>query len=285
MPDNRFRPNLNNTFNMRTFLHKLTRFFRRLFGRSEQLTIDQQISRRTLISFSGFILLGAAAWKGWFWLKDQPLDQGLKGGVQEPLRKVLNADEKIFRSTLSPDHMAKTYPPSAAMKNVRTNGDIGLGTTDFHPDDWKLQVTRASNDNFYVTLDEIRQLPKTEIIFDFKCIEGWSMITHWGGVKFSDFMQHYGLGKEAAMKYIGLLTPDEDYYVGIDMPSALHPQTLLCYEMNGAPLPMAHGAPLRLIIPVKYGVKNLKRIGSLYFSNDRPGDYWFERGYDYYSGL
>jgi DMSO/TMAO reductase YedYZ molybdopterin-dependent catalytic subunit len=69
------------------------------------------------------------------------------------------------------------------------------------------------------------------------------------------------------------------------MPSAMHPQTLLCYQMNGKPLEPRHGAPLRLIIPVKYGVKNLKRIGKLYFSNDRPRDYWFERGYDYYCGL
>ncbi|HEY4108690.1 molybdopterin-dependent oxidoreductase, partial [Puia sp.] len=59
----------------------------------------------------------------------------------------------------------------------------------------------------------------------------------------------------------------------------------LCYEMTGQPLPANHGAPLRLIIPVKYGVKNLKRIGRMNFSNDRPRDYWFERGYDYYCGL
>lgn len=86
------------------------------------------------------------------------------------------------------------------------------------------------------------------------------------------------------MKYISLATPDKGYYVGIDMPSALHPQTLLCYEMNGKPLPVNQGFPLRLIIPVKYGIKHLKRIGTIYFSNDKPADYWAERGYDYYAG-
>ncbi len=134
-------------------------------------------------------------------------------------------------------------------------------------------------------MDELRQLPKTEMVFEFKCIEGWSQISWWGGVKFSDFIQHYGLHKEATMNYVGLTTPDDHYYVGIDTPSALHPQTLLAYEMTGQPLPMRHGAPLRLIIPVKYGVKNLKRVGKIFFSNDRPRDYWFERGYDYYCGL
>jgi len=262
------------------------RFRRRVFPPKETLTVEQQIKRRTLLSFSAFLVLGAAGWKGWQWLKHQPLDQGLKGGVQEPVRKVLDANEKIFRHTLSPDHMAKTYPVSAATKRVRTNGNIGLATTDFDPAAWKLEVqTAAGGKPFYVTMDEIRRLPKTEIVFDFKCIEGWSMITHWGGVTFSDFMKAYRLEKEAAMNYVGMMTPDQDYYVGIDMASALHPQTLLCYEMNGEPLPMSHGYPLRLIIPVKYGIKSLKRVGTIYFSEERPDDYWFERGYDYYSGL
>ena len=80
-------------------------------------------------------------------------------------------------------------------------------------------------------------------------------------------------------------TPNKEYYVGVDMPSALHPQTLLAYEMNGAPLTDDHGAPLRLMTPVKYGIKNIKRIGSIEFTTTRPDDYWAERGYDWYAGL
>jgi DMSO/TMAO reductase YedYZ molybdopterin-dependent catalytic subunit len=255
--------------------------FRRFFRKSGPLTVEQQIQRRTLLSFSSFIILGAAAWKGWFWLKDQ----GLNNGVQEPLRKVLNANEEVFNKTLTPGHLAKTYPKSSAVRNVRRNGDIGLDVKHFDASTWKFEVTRASKEKLSLNMEDIRQLPKTEIVFDFKCIEGWSQISYWGGVRFSDFMKKYGLDTEAAMKYISLTTPDREYYVGIDMPSALHPQTLLCYEMNGAPLPLDHGHPLRLIIPVKYGTKNLKRIGNLSFSNERPADYWFERGYDYFSGL
>jgi len=82
-----------------------------------------------------------------------------------------------------------------------------------------------------------------------------------------------------------MVTPDKGYYVGLDMPSALHPQTLLAYEMNGAPLEDGHGAPLRLVVPVKYGIKNIKRIGRIEYTNQRPPDYWAEQGYDYYSGL
>jgi len=256
-------------------------FFRKLFGYSEQLPVEQQIKRRTVLSFSAFALLGVAAWKSWFWLKDQPLDQG----VQEPLRKGLDANEAVFHHTLSPDHLAKTYPPSVAARNVRRNGNVGLAPKDFDAGSWKLQVQLSGDKTLHVGLDELQQLPKTSFAFEFKCIEGWSQISHWGGVRFSDFIQHYRLQKLATQPYVGFSTPDKEYYVGIDMPSALHPQTLLCYEMNGQPLPPEHGGPLRLIIPVKYGVKSLKRIGALFFSNERPPDYWFERGYDYFCGL
>ncbi len=63
-----------------------------------------------------------------------------------------------------------------------------------------------------------------------------------------------------------------------------HPQTLLCYEMNGEPLTLEHGAPLRLVTPVKYGIKNIKRIGTIRFTDKRPADFWAERGYDWYAG-
>ena len=101
----------------------------------------------------------------------------------------------------------------------------------------------------------------------------------------SDFIKHFNLADETELEYVGMETPDKTYYVGLDMPSALHPQTILAYEMNGRPLVSIHGAPLRLIVPVKYGIKNLKRIGTIFFSNSRPRDYWAENGYDYYSGL
>ena len=68
------------------------------------------------------------------------------------------------------------------------------------------------------------------------------------------------------------------------MKSALHPQTLLAYEQNGKPLAEEHGAPLRLVIPVKYGIKNIKRIGKIEYTNERPADYWAEEGYDWFAG-
>lgn len=243
--------------------------------------IQKQINRRSFISFSAFTLLGVAAWKVWFGIKDASQSDG----VQKPLRKILNADEKVFKPTLSDHHLAKTYPTSEAARNVRVNSNVGSHPQGFDPSAWRLEVQTLDKGPLSITLDELKALPKTDYAFEFKCIEGWSQVSWWGGVRFSDFITHYGLQKEAALEYVGMSTPDDQYYVGIDRASALHPQTILAYEMTGQPLPVNHGAPLRLIIPVKYGVKNLKRIGKIQFSNDRPRDYWFERGYDYYCGL
>jgi DMSO/TMAO reductase YedYZ molybdopterin-dependent catalytic subunit len=243
-------------------------------------SIEQVIRRKTIFSFAVWFLLGIAAVMGFRWLKGSPQDIG----VQAPLRKVLNANEAVFNKTLSDGHLAKTYPVSAAVTHVRVNGDVGM-SAGFDPRTWKLQVVRAAGDTLLLGLEDIQRLPRTEIVYDFKCIEGWSQVTHWAGAKFSDFVKYYHLDAQAGMKYVGLRTPDKAYYVGIDMPSALHPQTLLCYEMNGKPLPLNQGAPLRLIIPVKYGIKHIKRIGTMTFSDERPPDYWYERGYDYFSGL
>ena len=248
--------------------------------KKEQIVTEKQIRNKTFFAFLFFFLFIGACIIGWKWLHKQPKEQG----AIKPLRKVLNTNEDLFAYFFSSSRLSKEYPKNAAVRKPRVNGKIGLGD-DFDPTAWKLHLVRAPGDTLLITLDEIKALPKTEIIFDFKCIEGWSQVTHWGGVRFSDFVKKYGLDQQSNMQFTGLSTPDNGYYVGIDNASMMHPQTMLCYEMNGAALPMNQGYPLRLIIPVKYGIKHLKRIGTMYFSNERPPDYWFEQGYDYYSGL
>ncbi|MVN23360.1 molybdopterin-dependent oxidoreductase [Mucilaginibacter arboris] len=250
------------------------------------LTEGQKIRRRTFISFFSFIALNSAAYSGWRWLYKKAPEEaaGITAGAKKPLRRALNKTELAFRKIFSPNHFAKTYPKSSAAKKVRVNGDIGLGKP-VDTANWKLKVVKTPGEVLQVSLEELKALPKTEIIFDFKCVEGWDQIQHWAGVKLMDFIRHYHLEEQAKMEYAGLVTPDKEYYVGIDMPSFLHPQTILAYEMNDQPLRPEHGAPVRLIIPVKYGIKNLKNIASISFSNNRPPDYWAEQGYDYYSGL
>lgn len=146
-----------------------------------------------------------------------------------------------------------------------------------------------------LTLADIRALPRTEMTTEFKCVEGWSVVVHWAGARFADFItQFQPLTRDGSPpdinrpdqlpRYVSLVTPDGGYFVGMDILSALHRQTLLCYEMNGAPLTLAHGAPLRIVTPTKYGYKQIKRIGRITFTDTRPADYWAERGYDYDAG-
>lgn len=257
------------------------------FSKTTQVTAlsQKQINRRNFIAFTSFIGLNALAFGGWRWLYKSPAENAsVTGGARRPLRKVLNQNELIFEKTFSNDHLVQTYPKSMAAKNVRVNSLIGINKK-FDPNTWSLAVTKKDGSHLNISLKELMALPKTEIIYDFKCVEGWDQISHWGGVKFSDFINHYNLRAESMLKYVGFETPDKAYYVGIEMPGAMHPQTILAYEVNDRLLPIEHGAPLRLIIPVKYGIKNLKQIGTISFSDQRPPDYWAEQGYDYYSGL
>lgn len=251
-----------------------------------RIITNQSLNRRRFLSFAAFLGVGFATFKAWGWLNGLPVERkGITAGAKPLLRRAMEQNEQIFRETFSNDHLVQTYPKSMAAKQVRVNSSIGLRDPGFRVADWSLNVTRADGSVLQVSMSELLTLPKTEIVYDFKCVEGWDQIQWWGGVKFSDFIEHYGLQNEAKLGYVGLATPNEQYYVGLERAAAMHPQTILAYQVNGQFLPPQHGQPLRLIIPVKYGIKNLKRIGSIRFSDYRPRDYWAEHGYDYYSGL
>lgn len=138
-----------------------------------------------------------------------------------------------------------------------------------------------------LTIDDVLKLPRHELVTQFKCIEGWSQIVHWAGVRMADFLEAYPPetidGHEP--KYVYMETPDGDYYNGYDLKALRHPQALLVTEMMGAPLTQNHGAPLRLHLPTKYGYKQIKRIALISYTDDKPDDYWTKLGYDWYAGL
>jgi DMSO/TMAO reductase YedYZ molybdopterin-dependent catalytic subunit len=138
-----------------------------------------------------------------------------------------------------------------------------------------------------LTLEDILKLPHHELVTQFKCIEGWSQIVHWAGVRMADLLDAYppALVNGREPKYVYMETPNGDYYTGYDMDICRHQQTLLVTEMMGEPLTQYHGAPLRLHMPTKYGYKQIKRIGLISYTNDKPDDYWTKLGYDWYAGL
>ena len=240
-----------------------------------ELTPEQKMEMKTRRSF---LALGAGAVvvaAGGAWLAGQT---GVtEDGIPPVLRGILGFNEKVVRSTVySNSNLAATFPKSAIGK-IKANGAVGIDS----PVDpaWKLSVNGCD-----LNLADIQSLPHYEEIIDFKCVEGWSTVTQFAGARLSDFTAKFAPGGEKR-QFVGLQTPDKNYYVSLDMPGALHPQTLLAWEMNGNPLTPEHGAPLRLVIPVKYGIKNLKRIGRIEYTDQRPADYWHEQGYDWYAGL
>lgn len=138
-----------------------------------------------------------------------------------------------------------------------------------------------------LTMEDILSFPRHELVTQFKCIEGWSQIVHWAGIRMVDLLDAYPPARvdEKEPKYVYMETPDGDYYAGYDLDVCRHPQTLLVTEMMGQPLTQYHGAPLRLHMPTKYGYKQIKRIGLISYTNSRPDDYWTKLGYDWYAGL
>ena len=246
---------------------------------SKKSALERELARRTRRSFLTMGVSAAAAYGGWRWLRSSPED----GNLARPFRRILQLNERVAEAYFDPRHLAPTFAPEN-MEDLRVNGDIGL-VDDFDPSQWRLMVQGlAAGETHRLSLAEIKSLPRVEDLTQLKCIEGWSVVNQWAGVRFSDFTQKFA-PKSAGARYVSLQTPDKEYFVGLDMPSALHPQTLLCYEMNGAPLTGEHGAPLRLAIPVKYGIKNIKRIGAITYTGERPRDYWADDGYDWYAGL
>lgn len=259
----------------------------------DELTPEQ---RMRILSRRGFLWAGAAAigaYGGVRYLGSRSLDRG----TPWPFRRVLDANSDLWTDAFS-DRPVRRFARTE-ITALRRNGDEGLGE-DFDPSTWKLTVEGIAGENAKeFTLDQIKALPKHEMTTELFCIEGWSIVVHWAGARFVDFLKaHPPITQDGGdpdfdhpenlAKYVALETPDGGYYVGLDMPSAMHPDTLLCYEMNGkalGDLEEDHGAPLRLAIPVKYGIKNLKRIGTIRYTNDRPKDYWAEQGYDWHAGL
>jgi DMSO/TMAO reductase YedYZ molybdopterin-dependent catalytic subunit len=257
----------------------------------EVLRRSRQLTRRSFLTGGAAAVAGLA---GWHWLANSALEDG----IPWPLRRLLEFNEGLARAAFRETRLAPVFPAAAAadFAALRRNGRLGLEAP-LDTATWSLHVENGPGREHRLSLADIQALPRTDMVTELKCIEGWSQVIAWGGATLRDFVLKFGLGtrsgaapdlegrRDDLYRYVALETPDGDYYVGLDIDSALQPQTLLCYEMAGRPLTPAHGAPLRLAIPVKYGIKNLKRIGRLRFTDERPRDYWAERGYDWYAGL
>jgi len=207
------------------------------------------------------------------------------------LNSALRIDDDVAEALYSGNRRVPTYTKSqiTPLKNNYNGATPDPG----YISGWNLTIDGLDS-GLSISLD-IRNLMTRfsvhEQITRLVCVEGWSAIAWWAGLRFDDLLRTYPPMSQAKWARVeSSVNLDESgnpdpYFMSIDLATARHPQTLLATHFNGQPLTVDHGAPLRLLVPVKLGLKNVKAITRITYSAEEPRDYWAERGYSHYDGI
>lgn len=202
--------------------------------------------------------------------------------VQRALTAISRWNDGVQSRLFSPTRLAPEFPESRITRPFPFNAYYGRDEIRrVDAESWRLEVGGMVRDRRRWTLRELNQLPQVSQVTRHICIEGWSAIGKWSGVRFSDFLRH--VGADLTAKYVDFKCFD-DYSTSIDMATALHPQTQLSLRFADQSLPPEYGAPVKLRIPTKLGFKNPKHIAAIFVTNNYPGGYWEDRGYNWFSG-
>jgi DMSO/TMAO reductase YedYZ molybdopterin-dependent catalytic subunit len=233
-------------------------------------TESKSFSRRDLLKLSPLLLLAGC-------------DMTPNAGTESVLRTVQRFNDWVQSKVFDPAKLAPEYPDAevTSEEGFRVNGK-DAEDPDIDIESWNLAVEGLVNNPGTYTLEQIMRLPRRGMNTRHCCVEGWSMIPKWGGTPLREFLQVVGADPRA--QYL-VAECGDDYYTSYDMPSALHPQTLLCYEAYGKPLSLPHGAPVRIVMPTKLGYKSAKWVNKIIVTNEKPGGYWEDQGYDWFAGL
>jgi DMSO/TMAO reductase YedYZ molybdopterin-dependent catalytic subunit len=192
-------------------------------------------------------------------------------------------NERVDRLLFSTDRLAPEPPAS----DLTPEGDFPSyfisDMIPLAPADWALKVGGLVAHPDMFSLDALQKMPRTDMRIRHHCVEGWSAVAAWQGVRLRDLARQVGASPDA--RYVEFRSFDADYYSSWDIESAMHPQTILAYGMNGRMLYPDHGAPLRLYSAVKLGYKNVKYLTEVNFLPNRTGGYWENQGYEWYAGV
>ncbi len=201
--------------------------------------------------------------------------------VDNMLKSMSLFNDQVQAWIFDPNQLAPTYPDSMIAKAFPFNAYYPESKVRSIPDGYKLLVSGLVATKRAWDLAELRALPQSSQVTRHICVEGWSAIGKWGGVRFSDFLKLNGADLSA--KYVGFKCFDE-YYTSIDMPTALHAQTQLTLTYADQQLPPKYGYPMKLRMPTKLGYKNPKHITEIFVTNTHPGGYWEDQGYNWFGG-
>ena len=203
-------------------------------------------------------------------------------GVQRMLMSMSRWNDRAQGWLFNPNKLAPEYPESAITKPFPFNAFYGEDEIEeVDANSYKLELAGLIREKKPWSLPELHALPQISQITRHICVEGWSAIGKWGGVRFSAFLER--IGADTSAKYVGFKCVD-DYYSSIDMATALHPQTVLALRFADQVLPPKYGFPMKLRIPTKLGFKNPKHIMAMFVTNTYPGGYWEDKGYNWFSG-
>jgi DMSO/TMAO reductase YedYZ molybdopterin-dependent catalytic subunit len=203
-----------------------------------------------------------------------------KAGVLGLMERV---NERLQVALFDPSRLAEELPASAATpERDFPSYHISPGVP-LAPQGWVLQVGGLVGRPLTLTLDDLRRLPRTDLRVRHHCVEGWSAVSAWHGVRVSEIARLAAADPRATCVDFGSF--DEGYHSSWDLASALHPQTILAYGKNGEPLSPDFGAPLRLYGAVKLGYKMVKYLTRVDFLPHRNGGYWEDQGYEWFAGV
>lgn len=147
---------------------------------------------------------------------------------------------------------------------------------------WALEVSGLVGNPVRLSLEDLQKLPRVSKRVNHYCVEGWTAVETWNGVPFADLAQLVRPDPQA--QFVDFQSFDDDYHESWDIESAMHPQTVVAYGLDGKLLEPAHGAPARVFSPVKLGYKNTKYLTKIVFMPRMNGGYWTDRGYEWYGG-
>jgi DMSO/TMAO reductase YedYZ molybdopterin-dependent catalytic subunit len=226
-----------------------------------------------------------------------------KIGDSKVFGDLVNGAEKLHRGAHrvlgGRQPMAREFAVADISPVFRSNGSSDVGTPEYNASvankfaDWRLEVRGLVERPLSLSMEQIRALPQRTQITRHDCVEGWSAIGQWTGPRLATIL---GLaGVQPGTRFIVFRCADTlgpaFYYESCDMDDALHPQTIIAHMLNGAPLPVGNGAPLRLRIERQLGYKHAKfltaieAVASLDGIEGGGGGYWEDRGYQWYAGV
>jgi DMSO/TMAO reductase YedYZ molybdopterin-dependent catalytic subunit len=202
--------------------------------------------------------------------------------AEKALMKMSYFNDRAQAWLFNPNRLAPTYPESKITRPFPFNAYYPISDVpEVDKEDYALEVGGLVDEKKTWTLDELYALPQETQITRHICVEGWSAIGKWTGVRLSEFLKRVGADTRA--KYVWFRCA-EGYSTSIDMATAMHPQTQMTFQFDGEILPAKYGFPMKVRIPTKLGFKNPKHVMEIAVINNWNPGYWEEQGYNWFSG-